>query len=90
MVISLLMRKVRSVTPLSMGLAFGMYLLSAFEGMLGEDKLSYITPFKHFEANQIIISGSYDTPLAVISVSVTIISLVASYILYSKRDIHSV
>ena len=90
MVISLLMKKVRSVTPLSMGLAFGMYMLAAFEGMLGEDKLSYITPFKHFEANQIIKSGSYDTPLVMISVTVIIISVVASYVLYSKRDIHSV
>lgn len=90
MVISLLMRKVRSVTPLSMGLAFGMYLLSAFEGMLGEDKLSYITPFKHFEANQITLNGAYDTPLVMISVSVIVLSLIGSYVLYQKRDIHSV
>ena len=90
MVISLLMRKIRSVTPLSMGLAFGMYLLAAFEGMLGEDKLSYITPFKHFEANQITMNGAYDTPLVMISVSVIVLSLIGSYVLYQKRDIHSV
>jgi ABC-2 type transport system permease protein len=90
MVISLLMRKVRSVTPLSMGLVFGLYLLSVFEGMIGEDKLSYITPFKHFETNQIVRNGAYDTPLVMISVSVIILSVIASYVLYSKRDIHSV
>ena len=90
MVISLLMRKVRSVTPLSMGLAFGMYLLSAFEGMLGEDKLSYITPFKHFEANYIVANRTFNLPLVFISVALIIISVVGSYILYSRRNIYSV
>ncbi|MCA9943093.1 MAG: ABC transporter permease subunit, partial [Anaerolineales bacterium] len=37
LVISLLMKRVRSVTSVSMALAFGMYVLSAFGGMLGED-----------------------------------------------------
>ncbi len=87
--ISLLAKRVRSVTPLSMALAFGMYVISAFGGMLGDVKLEIITPFKHFEPNYIISNGAYDGPLVLLSVSVIVISMVASYLLYLKRNIHS-
>jgi ABC-2 type transport system permease protein len=89
MLISLLMKRVRSVTPLSMALAFGMYVISAFSGMLGDTKLEIITPFKHFEPNYIIKHGSYDLPLVMISVLVILISTAGSYWLYAKRNIHT-
>ena len=89
MLISLLMKRVRSVTPLSMALAFGMYVLSAFSGMLGDAKLEIITPFKHFEPNYIIKHGSYDLPLVMISVLAILVSIAASYWLYAKRNIHT-
>ena len=87
--ISLLMKKVRSVTPLSMALGFGMYVLSAFGGMLGDVKLELITPFKHFEPNYIVTNAAYDVPLALLSVSVIVFSVAGSYLLYAKRNIHS-
>jgi ABC-2 type transport system permease protein len=87
--ISLLMKRVRSVTSVSMGLAFGMYVLSAFGGMLGEDSFDLITPFKHFEPNYIISNGGYDLPLVLISVAVIVISVVASYRLYLTRNIQT-
>lgn len=90
MLISLFKRKIRSVTPYSMGLVFGLYILSAFSGMIGDDNLSNITPFKHFEANYIVANGAYDLQLVLISVLVIIISIVGSYILYQRRNIHSV
>jgi ABC-2 type transport system permease protein len=89
MFISMLVKRVRSVTPFSMGLAFGMYVLSAFGSMLGEAKLEIITPFTHFEPNSILNSGEYDLPLALISVSVIIISIIGSYVLYNKRNMAS-
>ena len=90
LVISLLVKRVRSVTPFSMALAFGMYVLSAFGGMLGESSLEKITPFRHFDPNFIIQNAAYDVPLVLISVSAILVSLVGSYLLYTKRDIPSV
>ena len=87
--ISLLVKRVRSVTPFSMALAFGMYVLSAFGGMIGDDKLEIITPFKHFEPNYIISNAAYDVPLVLMSVSVIAICVAGSYLLYTKRDIRS-
>jgi ABC-2 type transport system permease protein len=90
MLISLLMRKIRSVTPFSMGLVFGLYIINAFGGMIGDDKLTYITPFKHFDSNYIVKNAAYDLPLVSISVAVIVISVVGSYWLYAKRNIPSV
>ena len=89
LVVSLLMRKVRSVTPLSMALSFGMYVLSAFGGLVGDVKLENITPFKHFESAYVILNGHFNAPLVMISVVVIIISIIGSYILYTRRNILS-
>jgi ABC-2 type transport system permease protein len=89
LVISLLMKRVRSVTSVSMALAFGMYVLSAFGGMLGQDSIDLITPFKHFEPNYIIANGAYNSPLVLISVIVIVISVVGSYRLYATRNIQT-
>jgi len=90
LVISLLVKRVRSVTPYAMGLGFGMYVLSVFGDMLGESVLEKVTPFKHFNPNYIVQHGAWDTPLVLISVAVIVISLVASYVLYTKRNIPAV
>ena len=90
LVISLLVKRIRSVTPYAMGLGFGMYVLSVFGDMLGESVLEKITPFKHFEPNYIVQHGAYDVPLVLISVVVIVISLAGSYVLYTRRDIPAV
>ncbi|MFZ1757401.1 MAG: ABC transporter permease subunit [Caldilineaceae bacterium] len=87
--ISLLVAKVRNVTPFSMGLAFGMYVLNAFGGMLGDVKLEYITPFKHFEPAYITSHAAYNQPLVVISLAAILISIAGSYALYLRRNIHT-
>ena len=89
MLISLLVKRVRSVPPYSMALVFGLYVLNAFGGMIGEDKLEILSPFKHFEPNYILKHAAYDLPLAWISVVVIVISIIGSYVLYSRRNIRS-
>jgi ABC-2 type transport system permease protein len=87
LLISLLVKRVRNVTPYSMALAFGMYILNAFGNMIGEDSLEIISPFKHFEPNYILRNAAYNLPLVLISLSVIIVSVAASYVLYVKRNI---
>ncbi|MER2599516.1 MAG: ABC transporter permease subunit [Caldilineales bacterium] len=90
LIISLLVKRVRSVTPYALGLAFGAYVLSAFSGIFGDVKLELITPFKHFDAAAIVSSGALNTPLALTSMAVVLLALAASYWLYIRRDIHAV
>lgn len=90
LVISLLVKRVRSVTPYSLGLGFGSYVLSAFSGVLGDVTLEYLTPFKHLDVAAIVKNGAYDMPLLLLNIAVTVISLAASYWLYLRRDIPAV
>ncbi|HWQ45532.1 MAG TPA: ABC transporter permease subunit [Longilinea sp.] len=90
LVVSLLVKRVRSVTPYSLGLAFGTYVLSAFSGIFEDVKLELITPFKHFDPAYMIQNGSYDTSLVLLNVAITLISLAVSYWLYTRRDIPAV
>ncbi len=90
LLVSLLVKKVPSVISFSMGTVFGMYILAAFGGSLGEDKFDYLTPFKHFEATKIVSTGEFDTTKMSISVAVILISVIASYVLYKRRDIPTV
>jgi ABC-2 type transport system permease protein len=90
LVVSLLVKRIRSVTSYAMALGFGMYVLSAFGDMLGESVLETITPFKHFEPHYIIQNGAYDLPLVLLSIAVIVVSIVGSYLLYTRRDIPAV
>jgi ABC-2 type transport system permease protein len=90
LVISLLVKRIRSVTPYSLGLGFGMYVLSAFSGLEGVSVLELLTAFKHFDPNYIIQHAAFDTPLVLLDVAVIVVSLVLSYWLYLRRDIPAV
>jgi ABC-2 type transport system permease protein len=90
LVISLLVKRVRSVTPYSLGFGFGAYVLSAFSGMFGKVGLEYITPFKQLDPAYFVQNGAFSTPLLLLNVTITVISLALSYWLYIRRDIHAV
>jgi ABC-2 type transport system permease protein len=87
LVISLLVKRVRSVTPYSLGLSFGAYVLAAFSGVFGEVKLEYITPFKHLDPAAIVQNAAYNTPLLILNIAITVVALAGSYWIYLRRDI---
>ena len=89
MLISLLVKRIRSVTPFSMGLVFGLYILNAFGGMIGEKSLEVISPFQHFAPSFIIKHAAWDWTLVWISLVIIVIAFPASYILYLRRNIPS-
>ncbi|MBN2388374.1 MAG: ABC transporter permease subunit [Anaerolineales bacterium] len=89
MAISLLMKRVRNVLPISMALVFGLYILNAFGGMVGEESLEILSPFKHFAPSYIIKHTTWDWPLVMISVTLIVVSMVGSYMLYARRNIPS-
>jgi ABC-2 type transport system permease protein len=89
MVISLMVKRIRSIIPFSMGLVFGLYILNAFGGMIGQKSLEVISPFQHFAPNYIVKHAAWDMSLVWISVAVIVVSVVGSYLLYARRNIPS-
>jgi len=89
MVISVSVKKIKSALSYSMGLAFGMYIISTVGSIVGENTLAYITPFKYFELNTLILEGSFDPVMIIICAAVVVVSLTVGYILYNKRNIRT-
>jgi ABC-2 type transport system permease protein len=89
MLISVSLKKIRSVLSYSMALAFGLYVVNAIRNVIGGELLGLVSPFYHFDPGYILDKGSYNTPLVAISLVVIVGSMVTSYVLYIKRNIHS-
>jgi ABC-2 type transport system permease protein len=87
LLISVVVGKIRSVTPWSLGLAFGLYLLNALGGVVKDVQLEYLSPFKHFAPAWIIKHGSYDWPFVLLDVGLIVAALLVAVWLYQKRDI---
>ncbi len=90
LLISLFLKKVKSVTPFSMGLVFSLFIIDAFARTFDIKILEYINPFSYFEANTIASEAKYNMTYFIINIFVVILCIVSSYILYEKRDIKSV
>lgn len=89
MFISVLLKNIRSVLSLSMGLSIGLYVINTVRGILDSNILGFFTPFYYFEAGE-ILKGTYDFKLMLIAFGLIIFSLVTSFIIYNKKDIDSV
>lgn len=90
LLISLFLKKVKSVTPFSMGLVFGMFILDAFARSFDIDFIKYFNPFSFFETGAIAKEAAYDTQFFIINLCIVVVSIAASYLLYKKRDIKSI
>lgn len=90
LVISLLVKRIHNVTPFSLGLAFGAYVLNAFSGIFGDVKLEYITPFRHFDPYYILEHKAFDIRLLILNICISVVAVAVSYWLYIHRDVHAV
>ncbi len=89
MVISLFFRKIRSVLSLSVGLAIGLYVINSVRGIIDSDLLGYLSPYYYFEPGTILIEGTYDLQLFGLAIGIILVSLFGSYLLYNRRDMHT-
>lgn len=87
LLISVLVKKVSSVIGYSMGLGFGLYILSSFGKMLSIDFLKVLTPYTHFDPVTILVDKTYNWGYFLISILIIIISFSLGYFLYQKRNI---
>lgn len=65
------------------------YFLSVMSGMQVKlDFLKYFTPFKYFDAGELLRSGKMDVTYLLISAAIIVVSVVAAYWIYNKRDLY--
>lgn len=86
MLISVILPKVKSPLPISMGVVFGFYALSTF----GDVKMQLLMPFKYFDSIYILENAQYELKYIIATFLVIVISTALTYVIYKKKDIHSV
>ena len=89
MLISVLVKKVRSVISFSMALAFGTYIINAVRAIIEGEILGYITPFYLFDPQYILEHGKYNFLPFIVAVLIIVSSALLCYRLYLRRNIHS-
>lgn len=89
-IISVLVPKIRSVLPISLGTVFGFFILSMLSSTKGDTASRYITPFKYFDSMYIMKNSAYEASYSIVALLFIVVTITASYIIYSKKDIHSV
>lgn len=89
MLISVILKKIPSVISFSMGLGFGMFILSSLGKMISSDFLDILSPYNHFDPGYILVDGTYNLVPSLISFFIIITSFIASYFLYLRRNIAS-
>jgi ABC-2 type transport system permease protein len=65
------------------------YFMSIITGMQANlDFLKYFTPFKYFDAAQLLNTGHMDVPFLLLSGAIIVLCMVAAYWAYNKRDLY--
>lgn len=89
-IISVIVPKIRSVIAVSLGTVFGFFIINMFGSVIGDEALKYITPFKYFDTAYIMKNSAYEMQYMIIGAVFVIATIGASYLIYSRRDIHAV
>lgn len=80
----------KTVSPLSMGILLFTFMLSMIINAIEKlEWLEWITPFKYFEAQDIIIGNGYSIGFVILTLVLIAISIIGSYISYDKRDMNT-
>lgn len=86
--LGILRKRVRFITSLSLSIIFIFYIVSMLSQILKKDFLNYLTPFRYFDFNQIILDSGYEMTYLLLSVVLILFFTALSYLLIQKKEIH--
>ncbi len=90
LIVSVLLPRLKSILPISLGIVFGLYILGAILATDKEDVTRFISPFRYVNFSDLLNTGEYEIKYLITALVIIIVSIVASYFIYTKRDIHAV
>lgn len=86
-ILSIVFPKIKSVLTVSLGTVFTFFIIGLLVSTTDDGVKRYLTPFKYFDSAYIIENSSYEISFMLAGIGIIVISLIASYIIYMKRDI---
>jgi len=87
-VLSAVKKRPRNASSVCAGILLGTFILSAIIDISGRlNSLKYFTPFKYFEAGTLLARGGLPGGYVILSISVTALLFILSFVFYSKKDL---
>jgi len=89
MLFGAIMKRYKKSGNYSLSLLLGLYFLYVIIGLSQSlEKLKYLTPFKYFESSLILKTGQLEGVYVLISISIIVVAIFFTFVVYSKRDLH--
>ncbi|KHE67112.1 ABC transporter permease subunit [Halobacillus sp. BBL2006] len=88
--IAVVFPRIKSVLTVSLGIVFGFFFISMIASIGEGGAKRYLSPFQYFDRQYIMQHSSYETSFLLTAIGIVIVSLVASFVLYRRKDIHTV
>ncbi|QCJ45387.1 ABC transporter permease [Bacillus sp. S3] len=89
-IISVIVPRIKSVLTVSLATVFGFYFLGMLSSTSGEEAKRYLSPFKYFDTAYIMKHSGFETPFLLAGAVIVCGAILASYFVYTKKDIHAV
>lgn len=87
--VSALVGRIRAVVGVSMATVFGMFVLSMFGSVIGDENIRYVTPFKYVDLLEVVKSQTYEISHIIVWAAIVILGIVISWAIYQRRDVHA-
>jgi ABC-2 type transport system permease protein len=89
-IISVVFPKIKAVLSVSLGTVFAFFVIGMVVSSDGAGAKRYLTPFKYFDTKYIIENSSFDVSYLAAAIGIILVSITASYLIYTKKDVHAV
>jgi len=89
LVISVSLKKIKNVMSFTLALSLGTYILNALKAIIGGDALGWFTPFYYFDLSYTLANNGFRTLEFLVSIALMTAAVLATYILYTRRNIAS-
>ena len=89
-IVSVVSGRIKSVISVSLSTVFGFFIISMLGSVIGDERVRYISPFQFFNLPYIVKNAAYETRFIIIGAVFIIAAIIASYIIFIKKDVHSV
>lgn len=89
-IVSVVFSKIKAVLSVSLGTVFAFFVIGMIVSVDGEGAKRYFSPFKYFNGKYMLAHASYEMSYVLAGIAIIVISIAASYFIYTKKDVHAV
>ena len=88
--VSVFLRRIRTVLPISMGVVFIFYIIHLLNETLNDDKLGLVSPFDYFNLTEISMNMNYDSLYLLLWFVLVGLFTFLTFKLFARKDLPSI